>query len=179
MRTSNCEPGTTNSEPRKPHPFTMKINLLLTGKTDQEYLTEGISNYTKRIKPYINFNIITTPAYKKHNSLPAGQRKEKEGQLIIPHMQKSDFCVLLDERGKKLDSKTFATFLQERMNRSTKSLLFIVGGPWGFSNEVYEKAHFKLSLSPMTFSHQLIRLIFMEQLYRAFTIIHNQPYHND
>ncbi len=157
----------------------MKITLLLTGKTDQKYLAEGISNYAKRIKAYINFNIITIPANKKHNSLQAEQRKEKEGQFIIPHMQKSDFCVLLDERGKKLDSKAFAKFMEERMNRSTKSLLFIVGGAWGFSNEVYEKAHMKLSLSPMTFSHQLTRLIFMEQLYRAFTIIHNQPYHND
>ncbi len=157
----------------------MKITLLLTGKTDHEYLAEGMSSFARRIKAYVNLNIITIPANKKHNALPAAQRKEKEGQLIIPHMQKNDFCVLLDERGKKLDSKEFATFLQERMNRSTKSLLFIVGGAWGFSNEVYEKAHIKLSLSPMTFSHQLIRLIFMEQLYRAFTIIHNQPYHND
>ncbi len=157
----------------------MKITLLLTGKTDQEYLAEGISNYAKRIKAYINLNIITIPATKKHNTLPAEQHKEKEGQLIIPYMQKSDFCVLLDERGKKLDSKEFAKLMEERMNRSTKNLLFIVGGAWGFCNAVYEKAHIKLSLSPMTFSHQLIRLIFMEQLYRAFTIIHNQPYHND
>ena len=157
----------------------MKISLLLTGKTDQNYLADGVSDFAKRIKAYVNFNIITIPANKKHNTLPAEQRKEKEGELIIPYMQKSDFCVLLDERGKKLDSKAFAKFLQERMNRSTKSLLFIVGGPWGFSKEVYEKAHFKLSLSPMTFSHQLVRLIFMEQLYRAFSIINNQPYHND
>ncbi len=107
------------------------------------------------------------------------QRKEKEGRLIIEQIGRHDHCILLDERGKKFDSKTFAKYLQERMNRSTKSLLFIIGGPWGFSEEVKNSAKMLLSLSPMTFSHQLIRLIFMEQLYRAYTIIHNQPYHNE
>ena len=157
----------------------MKIKLLFTGKTDQSYLTEGIEIYAKRIKSYVSFEIITVNMQKKWNVLPSEQRKEKEAELVMEHMAKSDFAVLLDERGKKFTSASFANFIQERMNRSTKNLLFIVGGPFGFSQDVYNSAQMKLSLSSMTFSHQMVRLFFAEQLYRAFTIIRNEGYHNE
>ncbi len=157
----------------------MKIKLLFIGKTDQSYLEEGIDIYSKRIKPYVSFELITANVSKKWNTLPPPQRKEKEAQIILEHIAGCDFAVLLDERGKKHTSTSFANFLQERMNRSTKNLLFIVGGAWGFSESVYEAAHMKLSLSPMTFSHQMVRLFFVEQLYRAFTIIRNEAYHNE
>lgn len=159
--------------------FGMKISLLFVGKTTQPYLKEGIDEYTQRVSLFIGFEIVTLQVPKKWNSLAPEQRKEKEGQLIIEQMNRHDYCILLDEHGKKFDSKAFAKFLQERMNRSTKSLLFIIGGPWGFSQEVKKSANMLLSLSSMTFSHQLIRLIFMEQLYRAYAIINNQPYHNE
>ncbi len=157
----------------------MKIKLLLIGKTDQSYLEEGINIYSKRIKMYVSFEIITANVSKKWNTLPPQQRKEKEAQMILEHIATSDFSVLLDERGKKHTSVSFANFLQERMNRSTKNLLFIIGGAWGFSDSVYEAAQMKLSLSPMTFSHQMVRLFFVEQLYRALTIIRNEAYHNE
>lgn len=157
----------------------MKISLLFVGRTAQPYLAEGIDEYTLRMRLFIGFEIITLQIPKKWNALGTEQRKENEGRLIVEQMGRHDHCILLDERGKKFDSKGFAKYLQERMNRSTKRLLFIVGGPWGFSQEVKNSAQMLLSLSPMTFSHQLIRLVFMEQLYRAYTIINNQPYHND
>ncbi len=156
----------------------MKIRLLFTGKTDEAYLTEGIEKYAKRVRAFANFEIITIAVQKKWSALPPEQRMEKEGQLLLDWISKHDHCVLLDERGRKLTSVSFARFMEERMNRSVKSLLFIVGGPYGFSDKVRNALPVQLSLSPMTFSHQVIRLIFMEQLYRAFTIIHNQPYHN-
>ncbi len=156
----------------------MKVKLLLTDKTDQEYLTAGMNEYIRRLKPYISLEVITINTPKKWHAFPAEKRKEKEGELLLSHFDKGDFCVLLDENGKRLTSIGFANFLQEQMNRSVKSLLFIVGGPWGFADEVSKRAHMKLSLSPMTFSHQMVRLFFLEQLYRAFTIIRNQPYHN-
>ena len=156
----------------------MKIKILLTEKTNQEYLINGMNEYIRRLKPYGSLEIITINTPKKWNSLPAGKRMEKEGELLMNHIDKGDFCILLDENGKSLTSMGFANFLQEQMNRSVKSLLFIVGGPWGFADEISKKAHMKLSMSSMTFSHQMVRLFFLEQLYRAFTIIRNQPYHN-
>lgn len=156
----------------------MKIKLLLTDKTDQEYLKTGINEYIKRLKTYISLEIIVANTPKKWNALPPEKRKEKEGDLLLAHIEKGDFCVLLDEKGKRFTSTDFANFLQQQMNRSVKSLLFIVGGPWGFASDVTKIADMKLSMSPMTFSHQMVRLFFLEQLYRAFTIIKNQPYHN-
>lgn len=157
----------------------MKIRLLFVGKTDEPYLTEGIEKYAKRVQAFINFEIITLPAHKKWSALPPDQRKEKEGQLLLDWISKHDHSILLDERGKKYTSVSFAKFIEEKMNRSAKSLLFIVGGPYGFSDKVKKSAIMQMSMSPMTFSHQVIRLIFMEQLYRAFSIIYNQPYHNE
>lgn len=157
----------------------MKIKLLLIGKTDQSYLEEGLDIYSRRIRSYASFEIITANPAKKWNALPPLQRKEKEAQIILEHIAGCDYSVLLDERGKKHTSLSFANFIQERMNRSTKNLLFIVGGAWGFSDTVYEAAQMKISLSPMTFSHQMVRLFFTEQLYRAFTIIRNEAYHNE
>jgi 23S rRNA (pseudouridine1915-N3)-methyltransferase len=157
----------------------MKIKLLCTGKTDQSYLVEGIELYAKRINSYVSFEIITVNLQKKWNALPPEQRKDKEADLLLEHIANSDFAVLLDEHGKHFTSISFANFIQERMNRSTKNLLFIVGGAWGFSDDVYKAAQMKLSLSSMTFSHQMVRIFFVEQLYRAFTIIRNEAYHNE
>ncbi len=157
----------------------MKIKLLLTGKTDQDYLIIGINEYINRLKSYVSLEVITLNTPKKWNAFPTAQRKDLEGALLIKHIDKGDFCVLLDECGKRNTSLGFAKFLQEQMNRSTKNLLFIVGGPWGFAEQVENRANMKLSLSPMTFSHQMVRIFFLEQLYRAFTILQNQPYHNE
>ncbi len=156
----------------------MKISLLFTGKTEAPWLKEGIQVYSKRLMRYIPFELIECPIPKKWASLPPQQRMEKEGQLQLERMRQHDLCILLDEKGTAWDSEGLARFLEERMNRSTKSLLMVVGGPWGFSPEVRKAAHMKWSLSPMTFSHQMIRLFLVEQLYRAFAIIRNEPYHN-
>ncbi len=156
----------------------MKITLLTIGQTDDPWLRDAIGAYMQRINRYTGFGIHHIPTPKKWNSLSAVQRKEQEGKLLLEQMQESDFVVLLDEKGKVFNSVQFAGFIQERMNRSTRKLMFIVGGPWGFSPEVYRKAQMKLSLSAMTFSHQMVRLFFTEQLYRAFTILKNEPYHN-
>ena len=157
----------------------MKIKLITIGQTDDSWLREAIDTYVKRINRYISFETHNIHIPKKWNALPSGQRKEQEGKLLLEHIKGSDYAVLLDENGKALSSVQFSRFIQDRMNRSTKKLVFIVGGPWGFSREVYQAAQMKLSLSAMTFSHQMIRLFFTEQLYRAFTILRNEPYHNE
>lgn len=157
----------------------MHITLLCIGKTDEGYLKEGMAIYIKRLSHYISFELSEIPDSKKWNALPPDRQKEREGEAILQYIDKHDFCVLLDEKGKSFTSVEFSGFLQQQMNKAVKKLLFVVGGPWGFSKEVYEKAHLKLSLSPMTFSHQMVRLFFTEQLYRAFTILRNESYHND
>jgi len=156
----------------------MKITLLNVGQADDQWPRNAIDTYMQRINRYTGFSIHDIPAPKKWNSLTPKLRKEQEGKLLLEHMQESDFTVLLDEKGRVFNSVQFAGFIQERMNRSTRKLLFITGGPWGFSPEVYLKAQMKLSLSAMTFPHQMVRLFFTEQLYRAFTILKNEPYHN-
>jgi 23S rRNA (pseudouridine1915-N3)-methyltransferase len=156
----------------------MNITLLCTGKTEDAYLREGIGIYRKRIAHYLPFELIELSLSKKWSALPPSLIREKEGELILKHMKKSDFSVLLDEKGKSLDSMSFSAFLQQKMNRSVKNLLFVVGGAWGFSEEVHSAANTKISLSPMTFSHQMVRLFFVEQLYRAMTIWRNESYHN-
>jgi len=156
----------------------MKIILLTIGQTDDLWLRDAIETYMQRINRYTGFSIHNIPVPKKWNSLSPKQRKEHEGKLLLEQVKESDYTVLLDEKGKAFSSVQFAGFIQERMNRSTRKLLFIVGGPWGFSPEVYRKAQMQLSLSAMTFSHQMVRLFFTEQLYRAFTILKNEPYHN-
>ncbi|MEE4178038.1 MAG: 23S rRNA (pseudouridine(1915)-N(3))-methyltransferase RlmH [Bacteroides sp.] len=157
----------------------MKITLLAIGKTDEPYLREGIENYRKRLVHYTSFELIETQLPKKHQALPPALLKQKEAEIILTHIEKADFSVLLDERGKTFSSVEFAGFLQQRLNHSVKNLLFVIGGAWGFDDVVYQKASMKLSLSAMTFSHQMTRLFFTEQLYRAFTILRNESYHNE
>src|SRR5574344_277937 len=158
----------------------MKFTLLTVGKTAFTYLNEGISVYSKRLEHYGNFNIVEIPELKSVSSLSREQIKEKEGELLFKYIREGDFVTLLDERGKKFDSESWARHLERRIvySNSNKEMGFVIGGADGFSQKVYDRADELLSLSEMTFSHQIIRLIFMEQLYRAFTIIKGEPYHH-
>ncbi len=156
----------------------MKIDLVLIGKSDQKYLQEGIDIYLKRLKHYCQFEMKVIPDLKSTKSLSEEQQKEKEGELILNLIKDSDFVMLLDERGDSLSSVDYAQFIEKRQVAGTRKLSFVIGGPYGFSKEVYAKANAKLSLSAMTFSHQMVRLIFVEQLYRAYTIINGEPYHH-
>ncbi|MDD5571670.1 MAG: 23S rRNA (pseudouridine(1915)-N(3))-methyltransferase RlmH [Bacteroidales bacterium] len=156
----------------------MKITFLVIGKTNDKYLIEGIDIFEKRLKHYINIGFVVIPEIKKNSSGNIEQLKINEGKEIIKKINKSDYIVLLDERGKQMRSEEFANFIIQKQNASVKNLIFIVGGAYGFSEEVYKRADFLLSLSLMTFSHQMVRLFFMEQLYRAFTIIKNESYHH-
>lgn len=156
----------------------MQINLLAIGKTDNKQLQHLIDEYTKRLGHYIKFNLEIIPDIKNSKNLSETQQKQKEGDLILSKVNTSDVLILLDENGKQLDSIGFSNYLQKHMNSGIKHLIFVIGGPYGFSNEVYQKAQGKLSLSKMTFSHQMVRLFFIEQLYRGFTILRNEPYHH-
>jgi len=157
----------------------MKITLLLVGKTSDDYIQKGMDNYLKRMKRYISFSVEMIPALKNAKSLSKDQIKDKEGQLILSKISETDFLLLLDENGKEMSSVGFSEYLKKMMLQSVKNLVFVVGGAYGFSPQVYERGNSKLSISQMTFSHQIIRLIFMEQIYRAFTIINNEPYHHE
>ena len=157
----------------------MKIKLLAIGKTDDKRLQELIVEFQKRLKHYIKFEIEIIPDLKKVKNLSLDQRKQKEGMLILNKVESTDQLILLDEKGHQFRSLEFSRFLQKKMNAGIKQLVFVIGGPYGFSDEVYQKAQGKVSLSKMTFSHQMIRLFMIEQLYRAFTILHNEPYHNE
>lgn len=157
----------------------MDIKLILHGKTEEAYLQEGVSKYSKRLKRYISFSEQLIPALKNAKSLSFQEIKQKEGDLLFTKIRDTDFVVLLDDKGNSFSSLEFSDFLQKQMNQSIKTLVFVVGGPYGFSDEVYKRANFKLSLSKMTFSHQMIRLLFVEQIYRAFTILNNEPYHHE
>jgi 23S rRNA (pseudouridine1915-N3)-methyltransferase len=156
----------------------MKICFLVIGKTVEDHLKQGIAIYEKRLKNYISFEIRTLPEIKKTSGLSVEQQKTLEGKVLLGPVLPSDFMVLLDERGKEFSSTDFAYFLQKQMLQNTKSMIFVVGGPYGFSKEMYDRADEKISLSKMTFSHQMVRLIFTEQLYRAMTILKNEPYHH-
>jgi len=156
----------------------MKITLIQIGKTDKAYLNEGINLYIKRIEHYAGFEILTIPDLKQ-GKLSKEETKTKEGALIIAKTKPESYIVLLDERGKSLSSVEFAGFVENLMLQSVRQLTFIIGGAYGFAEAIYKMADMKLSLSAMTFSHQLVRLIFVEQLYRAFTIIKGEPYHNE
>lgn len=156
----------------------MKIKLLLIGKTDESYLKQGIEKYSKRIKHYLSFDFITIPDLKNTRNLSEEQQKQKEGELILNQLNPADFVVLLDEKGKEYSSVDFSKFIEKQMISGLKNLVFIVGGPYGFSKQLYEKSNIKISLSQMTFSHQMVRLIFVEQLYRALSIIKGEPYHH-
>lgn len=157
----------------------MKIVLLVVGKTVEKHFIEGLNDYTARIGHYVPFSLEVIPELRNTKSLSEEQQKEEEAKLILKALQPGDDLVLLDERGKEMRSMEFADWLQIRLNRGTRRLVFLIGGPYGFSPQVREKANGSISLSKMTFSHQMIRLIFTEQLYRAFTILHHQPYHHE
>ena len=157
----------------------MKIILLLVGKTVNKDFVKLIDEYAGRVKHYIGFEIVTIPELKNTKSLSAEQQKQAEGELILKQLQGGDHVVLLDEHGKEFRSIEFADWMTRKMNTVSKRLVFIVGGPYGFSPAVYDAANEKISLSKMTFSHQMIRLIFVEQIYRAMTIIKGEPYHHE
>ncbi|WP_196890226.1 23S rRNA (pseudouridine(1915)-N(3))-methyltransferase RlmH [Aureivirga sp. CE67] len=157
----------------------MKIKLLAIGKTDDKNLIQLIENYQKRLKHYISFDLEIIPDIKNVKNLSEAQQKEKEGELILKKLQATDQLILLDEKGKDFRSIEFANFMQKKMNSGIKQLVFVIGGPYGFSDAVYKKSQGKVSLSKMTFSHQMIRLFMVEQIYRAFTILKNEPYHHE
>lgn len=157
----------------------MKISLLVIGKTDAKYFADAIAEYEKRLIRYIPFDIDIIPDLKNTKSLSEEQQKQKEGELIIKNLQSGDYVVLLDDKGKEYTSMKFADYIEKKTHTVPKRLVFIVGGPYGFSQEVYNLANERLTLSRMTFSHQMVRLIFVEQLYRAMTILNNEPYHHE
>lgn len=156
----------------------MTIKLIAIGKTDNNNLQSLMDDYTNRLGFYIKFSIDIIPDIKNVKNLSEEQQRQKEGELILNKLNATDILILLDENGKQQDSVAFSEYLQKHMNSGIKQLVFVIGGPYGFSQEVYNKANGKLSLSKMTFSHQMIRLFFIEQLYRGFTILKNEPYHH-
>ena len=157
----------------------MKIVLLTVGKTTAKNIVSGIEMYTERIRHYVPFELVSIPDLKSTAALSADQHKVREGQGIIAALNPGDRVVLLDERGEMLTSRKFAQRIQQRMSAGVKRLVFVVGGPYGFSEEVYARADARLSLSAMTFPHDLVRLLFIEQLYRAMTILKGEKYHHD
>ena len=157
----------------------MNIELIVVGKTDSKEVSALVDMYTKRINFYNKFNITYIPDIRNSKNLSEAQQKSAEGEAILRLLDDSDRVVLLDEKGSEFRSVEYADWLQKRMNSGVKRLVFIIGGPYGFSPEVYSRSNEKMSLSKMTFSHQIIRAIFTEQLYRAFSIINNSPYHHE
>jgi 23S rRNA (pseudouridine1915-N3)-methyltransferase len=156
----------------------MKVKLLCIGKTDSDYIVQGLNEYEKRLKHYIPFESVYIPDLKNSKNLSENQQKVKEGEMIKNQIKETDYIVLLDEKGKDLSSVEFSSFIKKQMVSGSKGLIFVIGGPYGFSKDLYERANAKISLSKMTFSHQMVRLIFSEQLYRAMTIIKGEPYHH-
>ena len=156
----------------------MKITLLTVGKTDVRWVREGLELYASRLSHYVKFSIREIPELKNVSAFTREQIKEKEGDLILAALAADDFVILLDERGRKYRSVEFAEFVMDRLNRGA-DMVFVVGGAYGFSQRVYSRAGSMMSLSDMTFSHQMVRTIFAEQLYRAFTIIRGEPYHHE
>lgn len=157
----------------------MKIKLLAIGKTDDKNLIKLIDTYQDRLKHYIKFELSVIPDIKNAKNLSENQQKEKEGALILKQIQPTDQLILLDDKGKEFSSIEFSKYLQKKMNSGIKQLVFVIGGPYGFSEAVYKKSNGKISFSKMTFSHQMIRLFVVEQLYRSFTILKNEPYHHE
>ena len=156
----------------------MNIKLIAIGKTDNKNLQTLIDDYSKRLSFYIRFDLEIIPDVKHAKNLSESQQKDKEGELILSKILATDQLILLDENGKTFSSEDFAGELQKKMNSGVKTLVFVIGGPYGFSELVYGRAFAKISLSKMTFSHQMVRLFFIEQLYRGFTILRNEPYHH-
>jgi len=157
----------------------MKILLITVGKTDQQWLSDGIRQYTERLSHFCQFEFQVIPDIRNTRSMEASVQKEREGEQILKLLQPSDDVFLLDDKGLEMTSPQMSQWLEKRMSQSTKRLVFIIGGPYGFSPDVYNRVPNRLSLSKMTFSHQMVRLIFVEQLYRAFTILNNLPYHHE
>jgi 23S rRNA (pseudouridine1915-N3)-methyltransferase len=157
----------------------MKITLIAVGKTTERYFVDAIDEYKNRLKHYIPFELEIIPELKNTKNLSEIQQKEKEGDLILKQLQTGDYLVLLDEHGREYSSIKFAEYIEKKMTNVSRRLVFVVGGPYGFSEKVYAAAHEKLSVSKMTFSHQMIRMIFVEQIYRAMTILSNEPYHHE
>lgn len=156
----------------------MNIKVLAIGRTDDKQLQQLIDQYVKRLSHYVKFDLEIIPDLKNTKNLSEAQQKEKEGELILKKLSSTDVLVLLDENGKQFSSVEFSSYLQKRMNSGIKTLVFVIGGPYGFSKTIYAKAQGKISLSKMTFSHQMVRLFVVEQIYRAFTILRNEPYHH-
>ncbi len=157
----------------------MTIKLIYIGKTFQSFITEGCEEFEKRLKKYAKVEVLILPDIKQAGSLEPTQLKKQEAQLVLKQLKNEDVLVLLDERGIQFSSVDFSKNLQEKMNRGTKTLCYVVGGAFGFDESLYQRANEKLSFSKMTFSHQMIRLFLAEQIYRAFTILKNEPYHNE
>lgn len=157
----------------------MKITLLVIGKTDSAYLTDGINEYVKRLSHYINFEIEIIPDLKKNKNLSIELQKQQEGELILTKNQAGKELHLFDEKGKMFTSREFAGFLEKKMVSGLKELVLVIGGPYGFSPKIYETSKSKISLSKLTFSHQMVRLMCVEQIYRAFTILKGEPYHHE
>lgn len=157
----------------------MKIELAVIGKTSIGYLKQGIDEYIKRLKHYVPFEIKYIDDIKNTKNISEDLQKRTEGTKILSLLDKSDFVVLLDEHGKEYTSMQYSSYIQKRMLSGAKKVVFVIGGPYGFSQEVYDRANDKISFSKMTFNHEMIRLIFTEQLYRAYTIINHEPYHHE
>lgn len=157
----------------------MKIELAVIGKTSIGYLKQGIDEYIKRLKHYVPFEIKYIDDIKNTKNISEDQQKRTEGAKILSLLDKSDFVVLLDEHGKEYTSIQYSSYIQKRLLSGVKKVVFVIGGPYGFSQEVYDRANDKISFSKMTFNHEMIRLIFTEQLYRAYTIINHEPYHHE
>jgi 23S rRNA (pseudouridine1915-N3)-methyltransferase len=160
-------------------PEIMKIVLLQTGKTTEKYISEGVDEYSSRIRKYAGFELITLPELKNTRKMPTATQKMQEARAILQETGKDDYVVVLDEKGKELSTREFAVWMERVFLLSKKRVVFIIGGPWGFAEEVYERGDFKLSLSKLTFSHQMVRLLFAEQLYRVMTVINGDPYHHE
>lgn len=152
---------------------------MVVGKTTTGYLKPGIDDYTSRLKHYVPFDIQYVQDAKNTRNLSELQQKQNEGRSILSSVDKSDYVVLLDEHGRELTSVQFSEYIQKRMSSGARRVVFVIGGPYGFSQEVYDRANEKISLSKMTFSHEMVRVIFAEQIYRAFTILNHEPYHHE
>lgn len=156
----------------------MKVEFWVVGKTQFKYLREGIEIYEKRMTKYLPFQTVTLPDIKNAKNLTSELLKEKEGKMILEKLEKGDLLILLDEKGKTFTSEKFALWVEQKLQHSARKLIFLIGGAYGFSEDVYQRAQFKIALSNMTFSHQMVRLFFIEQFYRAQTILKNEPYHH-
>ena len=157
----------------------MKFCLLVVGKTASSFMSKGIEEYKSRVNRYVGFEIISISDLKSTRGLTEMQQKEKEGEMLLASLTPSDTVILLDEKGREYTSREFADFQASMMNRGVKRLVYVIGGPYGFSQKVYDRADGKISLSRMTFSHEMASLFFCEQLYRAMTILRGEPYHHD